>query len=225
MLREGVSPDVVDQIIDNINVSIQNKISSVLESGVYSASQHAEEIRAKGFMSEISVRPNGDRFEITTDSGKHDYSRPPFPMLESLLARGKVSKDGSLYKVIPIGANNNKQTATIVKDISAGIAASKEIASKPKSLTDAVANVAHSFGFGARPMITTSESKPAVEVQFRTASSKQDRNTQWVRSGLEADMTPVLSEINATMAFEIENAVENAISEYQMEIDNAIRNA
>jgi len=220
----GVSQDTIETIIDSINSSAQSQIASILENNVFAASQRAEEMRAKGFISEIVVRPTGSGLEITTDSGNHDFSKQPFPMLDRLLAKGKVSKDGSMYKTIPIGSNNKNMT-TVVKDVAAGVSSIRDSNDKPRSLTEAVNSMAQSFGLGARPMIKTSESKPQSQVQFRTASSKQDRNTQWVQPGIDADMTPILNEINATMAADIENAIDSAIREHQMEIDYAIRNA
>lgn len=220
----GVSDDTIEDIIDSINASVRQQIESILENNIYSASQRAEELRAKGFLKEIAVRPTHAGFEITTDSGNHDFGRQPFPMLDRLLARGKVAKDGSTYKVIPLGSNKNT-TTEVVKDIAAGVSSIKGSKDKPRSLTEMVSNIAQSFGVGARQIAKIPEPKAQDQVQFRTASSKQDRSRQWVLPGIEADMAPVLNEINASMAADIQNAIDSAIREHQMEIEHAIRNA
>lgn len=220
----GVSNQKIETLIDSINYSAQQRIANIVENSIYSASQRAEELNAKGFISEIALRPSGIGLEITTDSGNQDYSKQPFPMLDSLLARGRVAKDGSLYRTIPIGSSS-KPTSTTVKDIDSGISAAKDSREKPRSLTEAVVGIAQSFGVGARPILKTAEAKPQGNITFRTASSKQDRNTRWVRPGYDADMAPILSEINATMAADIQEAIDAAIREHQMEIDDAIRNA
>ena len=220
----GVPNQKIETLIDSINNSVQQRIASVLENGIYSASQRAEELKAKGFISEITVKPSAMGIEIATDSGNQDYSRQPFPMLDSLLARGKVAKDGSLYRTIPIGSAS-KPMNTTVKDINSGVSAVREIKDKPRSLTEMVTNMAQSFGVGARPIVKTTEARPQGDITFRTASSKQDRNTRWVKPGYDADMAPILSEINASMAADIQEAIDAAIREHQMEIDDAIRDA
>lgn len=224
LINSGVSQSVADSIIESIVSSVQDVVVNSLESGLSSAQQSAEQMRAKGFLSEIQIRPTHAGLEITTSSGNHDFSKPDFPMLDRLLAKGRVSKDGSIYKTIPIGGSKSTKTETVrdLGTVSASISADKQ---RPRSLTEMVTNIANSFGMGSRSVIKQDSGSQISQVQFRTASSKQDRNKDWVIPGFQADMGPVLNEINAIMAMDLEKALESAIRDHEWEIENAIRNA
>jgi ElaB/YqjD/DUF883 family membrane-anchored ribosome-binding protein len=225
LVSQGVPNAEIEDILSSINSSIQDKLTSILSSGISSAAQKAEEIKARGFLGEISIKPSHLGFEITTDSGNMDFSTPEFPMLDRLLARGRTAKDGSTYRVVPIG-KNSEQKQVVSKDIQSGM--SSVASQKPsKSLTEMVGNMATAFGMGAQKVVQSkseNSQKPA-EVVFRTASSKQDRTRSWVIPKREADLAPAISEINAMMASEIASAIDQAIQEHREEIENAIRDA
>jgi len=53
------------------------------------------------------------------------------------------------------------------------------------------------------------------EVNFRTASSKQDANTKWVHPGREGDMTQKLRDINARMGLAIDNIIQETIDKHR----------
>jgi hypothetical protein len=183
-------------------------------------------MRATGFLSDVVVRPSHRGFEIDTSSGNHDFSRQEFPMLSRLLAGGKTSKDGSTYRVIPMGSSNKSQTTKTIKNIQSAIDGMRGV-DEFRSLTDAVTNMASYFNSGARVLQNAGQRSPVGRdrVNFKTASSKQDPSKSWVIPKMEADMTPIISEINAMMAADIEKAIDSAIAEHESEINYAIRNA
>ncbi len=55
------------------------------------------------------------------------------------------------------------------------------------------------------------EKDSSGEVNFRTASSKQDANTKWVHPGKEGDMTKKLRDINARMGLAIDQIINRVI--------------
>lgn len=226
LVASGVSNNEADQIIQSILRTAQDKIQNILANNIGTVSQRAEEMRAFGFLDQISLKVSHNGLEISTDSGSTDFSQPEFPMLDRLLARGRTAKDGSTYRVIPIG-KGGPQKATTVKDVSNGLATIDSSKAKPTSLTEMVGNMAASFGMGASKISRTpkASSSNTQAPTFRVASSKQDRNSSWVIPKRDADMTPIINEVNATMGVDIDNAVTQAISEHREEIEYAIRDA
>jgi hypothetical protein len=218
----GVDSGEIEYIVATIMDRAQAKLANALEAGVSLAVDEAQKMKAKGFLGDIAVRPNHNGFEITTDSGNQDYSTPPFPMLDKLLAKGKTAKDGSTYRVVPIGGKSVKP-AEKQKDVGAGIQAASLV--KPKeSLTDMTVGMARAFGAGARPQQSKPEiTNPTGPVTFRTASSKQNSGSQWVIPARPADMSIAISNINSMMTEDINRAVDSAIAESRSEIDEAIR--
>ena len=220
----GVDKAEIDYLVSRVMDRAKDKMSAALEAGVSLATQEADQLKARGFMGEISVRPSYDGFEIGTDSGKTDFSTQPFPMLDRLLAGGKTAKDGSTYRVIPIGGSSSKK-AEMVKDVSAGVSAADNVKTRP-SLTAMANDMAAAFGMSAKQKLKpSSHSMSNSSPSFRVASSKQDKNTQWVIPARQADLTSALSSINSMMAGDISLAIDQSISELEGEINDAERNA
>lgn len=216
----GVEAGEIDYLVNEIMERAKGILDNTLEAGVSLAVEEANSMGAKDFLKEISIKPTMGGFEITSDSGRSDFSSPPFPMLDKLLARGKTAKDGSTYRVIPIGAPSIKQPQQ-QKDISSGLH-NASLTKNKGSLTDMAASMAGAFGIGAKKITIQTPSSPGKEVAFRTATSKQDRNSQWVIPARSADMSPALSNINHMMMSDIERAISNAIDNMENEIKDAI---
>ena len=218
----GVDSGEIDYIVSAIMERAQAKLANALEAGVSLAVDEAQRMKAKGFLGDIAVRPSNNGFEITTDSGRQDYSTPPFPMLDKLLAKGKTAKDGSTYRVIPVGGKSIRPDEK-QKDIRSGVHEASLVKSK-QSLTDMTVGMAMAFGAGARPQQVRQESITATgQVTFRTASSKQNSGSQWVIPARQADMSAAISNINYMMTEDIDRAVESSIAESESDIADAIR--
>jgi chorismate mutase len=218
----GVDQNKIDDIVASVVDRAKAKLTQSLEAGVSLATQEAEKLKAYDFLADISVRSSHDGFQITSD-GNSDYSTPPFPMLDRLLAKGKTAKDGSTYRVIPIGSGSQPKNI-MTKDVSSGIAAASNVKTT-SSMTDIANNMAAAFGASARPVSRTIEGKPRGEVAFRVASSKQDASSSWVIPARNKDMSPALNTINAMMSGEMSNALDGAIAEIEGEIQDVLRDA
>ena len=55
---------------------------------------------------------------------------------------------------------------------------------------------------------------PAVGKEFRTATSKQDPTTQWVKPARDINITNDLMDINSRMSAQITNATQTIIHRY-----------
>ena len=222
----GFPEQEINQICMQASRSISNAISDALADAVIEAAQAGEQVQASDFISELRTVAFDNDFYISTDSGNLDFSEPPFPMMQSLLKNPKVAKDGSLYKVIPIGnkspgdkrfssladvqvgINNARNTAkasvsTSIKDISHGpMTFSGAFAAQKSSLRDSTMR---------KNIVSKNTGSPA----YRTVSSKQDPAKNWVRPSKEKDMTLAVADINSRLRDTIDNLIVSIVQQYE----------
>lgn len=197
LCARGIEPDHVDAIVSKANEEIALAIRERLDNAMDLAIQSGVQKDSPDFIN--ALRPRPDAFILETDSGITDFTEPPMPMLDKLLARGaKPMKDGSgVYKVIPVGKSNSE--------------------SKPKI---------HTNIFDAQKAISAERYEAAVsqynkvapkgsKVNFRTATSKQNRATQWVMPEKPKDFTEDLAEINNMLSQEYDDVVLGIIRSYE----------
>jgi hypothetical protein len=192
----GIEDQAVDNIATQAETEILLALKQRLDSAIETAIQVGVEKGSADFINELRPRP--DAFIIDTQSGSTDFSDPPYPMLDKLLAKGaKPMNDGSgVYKVIPVGANNTpkKPMYTNIFDAQKAIAAER--------YENAVAQYNKIIPKGSK-------------VNFRTATSKQNRQTQWVMPEKKKDFTEDLSTINNQLLVDHDNVVLGIIRTYE----------
>lgn len=207
--------DLIEQAYEEINDSLKQMVSQA----VREAALAGEVMDADEFLREIKLDADSGYVQISTDSGKLDFSEPPTPMLPWLLKNAKTAKDGSQYKVIPVGGPSKSKPAKQVKDIDGAIS---NIASA-SSMEDMATDVARKFGMA--PMLTKrSESTKSGPVSFRVASSKQDQNTQWVLPAKDKNLTSAVMDINFRLRSEIDKMTDEVIDRYTREAEDIARN-
>jgi hypothetical protein len=120
-------------------------------------------------------------------------------MLDRLLANGaKPMSDGSgVYKIIPVGAPSKRPQKPIHTNI---FDAQKAINAER-----------YQQSLSQYKKIAPKGSK----VEFRTATSKQSRNTQWVLPAKEKDFTADLQEINSTLQESHDDVIRSIIQSYK----------
>lgn len=213
----GLSSSEASSMIEEAASEIQQVAYSIVEKAVYEAEDYASSIGAEEFLAQIKLDANSGYIEISTDSGRTDFSQPPLPMLPWLLSNAKTSKDGSRYKVIPVGGTNSKpKPSPQARDIASGLSA---MASERASVSNMAETMAEAFGLNASASITETQ-RPTVATEkpeFRTASSKQDASRQWVMPAKDLDMTGTLMTLNATIRSEIDKACDEIINKYEAE--------
>lgn len=228
---KNFSEDVVDEIVDDASKEISLATADILADAMNEAVNVGGDIMSTDFIDEIRAVRSGSSFQIVTDSGSADFSEPPFPMLPKLLKNAKVAKDGSLYKVIPIrqsgGKTRNKiavTTEAALQDINEARYRAKEEREVEKDMNRSLSPDALKGGdiFSTMMSLNSSRKKNPIKernnepiVAFRTASSKQDPNTQWVHPGKSANISGQLREINMSMHSNIDIAIRDIIRKYE----------
>jgi len=192
-LEERFVIDIADKAETEISLAIRDQLDAALDMAVQSGVQKD----SADFINELRPRP--DAFTIETSSGLTDFSDPPMPMLDKLLAKGaKPMKDGSgVYKIIPVGGNTSPPRPPIHTNI---FDAQKAIAAE--RYESAVKQYNKVIPKGSK-------------VNFRTATSKQNRNTQWVMPEKKKDFTEDLAEINSMLAANYDELVLGIIRTYE----------
>jgi hypothetical protein len=222
---KNLSDSVIDSICDEAAAEISATTSDILADAMNEAVNAGGDAMSLEFIDEIRAIRSGPSFQITTDSGRMDFSEAPFPMLPSLLKNAKVAKDGSLYKVIPIkqksSSNSNqtmaKTTEAAMRNINSSRQAAKaEMANENRLHSSPDANkgmstVATMQAINKQRSDKKKEKSNEPTINFRTASSKQDPNTQWVNPGRKVDMSGALNDINANLQDSIDRAIDEII--------------
>jgi len=193
----GVDDQFVDDIAHKAEREISFALKERLDSAMEVAIQSGVQKDSPEFINELRPRP--DAFIIDTTSGSTDFSDPPMPMLDKLLARGaKPMKDGSgVYKIIPVGGNSSQRKPPIYSNI---FDAQKAISAERYE------NAVTQYN-----RVAPKNSK----VNFRTATSKQNRQTQWVLPEKKKDFTEDLAEVNNLLLADYDNVVLGIIRSYE----------
>ncbi len=136
-------------------------------------------------------------------------------MLPSLLRTGKTSKDGSVYKVIPLPTIREYKTRSL-SNVDAMQARAAEIKREriDHNRTLDAGRMARALAATAPRAQMNVEVTPAVGKEFRTATSKQDQTTQWVRPARDINITNELMDINSRMDAQIRNVTQSIIHRY-----------
>ena len=189
----GISEANVLKIIARAEREIDEAVSSKLNTAMEEAISAGVDQRSPDFINALqmnSVTPSLEAYST-------DFSEPPFPMLPKLLKNAKPMKDGSgVYKVIPVGSRNGPKPG-IANNI---FDAQKRVSAE--RLENAKAQYAN---------VSPSSSK----TQFRTATSKQDTQTQWVMPAKEKNFGDILDSINSRLTTDTDSIIEEIIREYE----------
>ena len=224
LINDGLEPDEVEEICDEASIEISDFIVDAVANALNEAEELGSSMNAKQFLSELKAINVGGTFQITTDTGKTDYSEPEKQMLPNLLKRGKTSKDGSIYKRIPIPKNKMP-----VSSYQLSVDMSKEQELKKQSLRDEIKGTiglrkitkaadayVDSYASTRSKKKEQRQSIRSADVEIRTASSKQDPATRWVIPPKEMDLTSGLTDINSRLRNNIENTVIDIIRRYEV---------
>jgi hypothetical protein len=227
---KNLSESLVDNICDEVSRDIGMIAADIVAAAMSEAVAAGSESGSVDFINEIKAQRAGSFFEITTTSGKLDFSEPPFPMLPKLLKNAKVAKDGSTYKVIPLKKKSSSNrlpvtTEAAIQNINNArhIAREEQDAARESQLRqitspdplrglDAFASM-QSTRISKQQQVSGGQN--IGNVDLRTASSKQDPQKQWVNPGRSADMTSHVRQINANMQDQIDQAIIEIIKRYE----------
>lgn len=231
---KNLNESIIDSICDDVSREIGTTAVDLLANAAEEAVRAGQNSKSIEFINEVRIKQEGVGFAIGTESGKSNFSEPPFPMLPKLLKNGKIAKDGSQYKVIPIRAKGNKSNggrlATTTEAALKGINEARQAAKQERDAMKEKLNTSLSpdamkgmSTFAALqtinnarksfPTMTQKSTEPVVA--FRTASSKQDATAKWVHPGRDANMDTVLHDINARLQYDLDNIIEDTIRRHE----------
>lgn len=222
-------PNEIDGILDLASNDINEIILDIVSNAVAEATDYAMDIGAEEFIEDLDVIEVGGGFMISTVSGKTDYSIPERKMLNNLLKNAEVSEDGNRYKVIPVGGIKKTSQS---RDIFSVMRQRDSVLQEARSALNnqalnnrsarAQTMAGHFRNIIANKMSERMVSKPRVtetrvKPEFRTASDKQDENTQWVIPAKEMDLTGYLMDMNKRIQDSIYSSVMFIIESYEKE--------
>ena len=218
----------IDAVCDAASKDINEAILDIVSNGMSEAAEYATELGIDEFISDMDIVNVGGSYQVITTSGKTDFSTPPIPMLPHLLKNAKTAKDGSRYKVIPIGGESGKRTMgrSIFEDqraLQGKIQQAREALRDSLNLNQQQRSGAmiDKFRDMVRSNLPTRQSfysrtnTRRTNPEFRTASSKQDSTTQWVIPAKELDMTGFLMNLNTKIQSDISSSIMTIVSEYE----------
>jgi len=197
LTSRGIDSDTVEAIISKAEQEIIIALQDQMDSAIDQAVQIGVQKDSLEFINDLRPRP--DAFVLDTASGSMDFSDPPYPMLDKLLTHNaKPMADGSgVYKIIPVGSPSKKSKPAIYTNIfDAQKALSAERYEKAVAQYDRVAP------------------KSEATKSFRTATSKQSRNTQWVLPAKDKDFTGDMSQINNALTQSHDQIIADIIRNY-----------
>lgn len=226
----GLPITEVDEIGNLATQDIDSVVYQLVDVYMDRARDIVSQLGGQQLANEIRSVKRGPQFVITTDSGITDFSAPPFEMLPHLLKNGKIASDGSTYKVIPLSPRPQRTLTNIFdvyKDHNVNARKAQEDrnqkwedmrasnAIERKSLS--FSGLAQAKRYLAKRQKANNEKSTASggEVEFRTASSKQDPSQSWVIPAKDMDITNILNDINNQLEDETNSAIMFIINEYR----------
>ena len=213
----GLSALEADDVCRKAEQEISEGMKSIVESAVLDIENQGAAIQADEFLAQIRLDANSGYVQISTDSGDFDFSLPPTPMLPWLLKNAKIAKDGSRYKIIPVGSSTGSKPKPAARDIAAGLSAMSSEGSTVESMAQMMAQ---SFTGGAIiGLQVRQEPRSAAKPEFRIASDKQDATRQWVAPAKDLDMTGAVMQVNDRIRDEVDKLCDQVIARYEMEAE------
>lgn len=226
-LKSKNLPDsVINEICNDAARDINNAATDLLADAMIEAVNAGANVSSSDFVSEVMSFRSGSFFEIGTSSGRSDFSEPPFPMLPKLLQSAKTSLSGDLYKVIPIAKRSKTSSSVTTEEAIKNINNARNLAKEQRDAETERTGTAIPDPFYGLTSLSEiqSSNRPAPDKQysivkegpisFRTASSKQNAATQWVKPGRSADLTSSLSDINSNLQDNIDKTILNIVNRY-----------
>jgi hypothetical protein len=191
--NKGLDEGTVDAIVARANNEINQTMKDQVEAAMQLAIESGVQKESSDFINEL--RLDGSLMQLITESGNMNFPEPPKPMLPQLLKNAKPTKDGTgVYKVIPVGSPGKDKPKV-----------SMSIYDSWKQINaERIENAKRQY-------------KAAIPQgsKFKTASSKQDPNTQWVKPGKDNDFSEEVRNINKELENTMERLIQDIIRTYE----------
>lgn len=220
LMSKGYSERDAEEICDQASMEMSVAITDAMGNALETVSEAAIQKDAWEFIMEMKMVPRGEMFHVGTESGRTDFSLPPFPMLSHLLKNAKVAKDGSLYKVIPVGksSSNKPGRAISIGDVQSRIQSAKDGAHQrttdPMAGPAMFSDMATFRGVGQRKSTLSAAMAAKGTPEFRTASSKQSPSA-WTLPEKDKDLTQVVDSTNNQLDNTVDDIILSIIRKYE----------
>lgn len=214
--RSKKSRDRIYEIVYSAEQELNMAILDIVTDSLQQAQQLAVEYGVEKFAEQVHIDVIGDSFKIAVMDGKTDYSTPAVELAPKMLLNGKTSKDGVVYKVIPLPTVRGHKTRSLssIDALQSRASEIKQQKAQRKEALDA-ARMARNLATTAPRAKIHTEEIPPVGKEFRTVTNKQDKSTMWVKPAKDIDLTYELMDINERMTIRIRNATTSIISRYK----------
>lgn len=217
LLVKGLDEEVVFEIVQQAATEIHSALIDIAYDALVEVEQLAITSKSSKFATDIQLNISPNDISIDTASGRHDFSEPARQMLPSLLKSPKIAKDGSLYKRIPMKVKSISPGGLIeahraLNEINAAKrAALKDQAARsgelPTTQVSAGLDMAHFQG--------NRKNSQTTEIKFKTASSKQSPDVNWVQPAKDLDFGLTLHNANSDIDSRVALTVADIISKYE----------
>lgn len=191
--NKGFDGHTIESIVDKARAEIHNAFEEHGNAAMQLAIEKGVSEKSPEFINDLKL--DATMMQLITDSGNLNFPQPPRPMLPQLLKNARPMKDGTgVYKVIPVGAPGKDKPKV-----------SMSIYDSWKQLNaERIENARRQY-----KTVAPQESK------FRTASSKQDASTQWVKQGKDNDFSEDMRSINKELEQTMDQLVRDIIRSYE----------
>lgn len=191
--NKGLDNSTAETIIARANGEINQAMREQAEAAMQLAIESGIEKESSDFINELKL--DTSLMQVITESGNMNFPEPPRPMLPQLLKNAKPTKDGTaVYKVIPVGTPGKDKPKTSM------------------NIYDSMKQINAQRIENARKQY---KAVAPTESKFRTASSKQNPNTQWVKPGKENDFSEAVKNINSELESTMEKLIQDIIRSYE----------
>lgn len=196
LINKGIDEDVAVRIVEKARSQIDATITEEGQAAMQTAIAEGVAKRSPEFINQLKL--NRISLALDTDSGNMDFSEPALPMLPFLLQGAKPMKDGSgVYKVIPVGGEGGKPRPNVSTNIYD--AWKKENAARIEASQAQYQKI----------------SPRGSKAQFRTATSKQSSQSQWVQPAKDKDFSEVVQGINKELTNSLEGRIRDILREFE----------
>jgi hypothetical protein len=218
VLRDyGVESQEIESIVREANDLISESVDSVVQAAIEDAVSYADEQGALRFAEDIIVDDIGDYKRISSRTGSFIYENPQIHNLPNLLKNAEVSKDGTLYKKIPVGKPAARSSFDVTRAQS-NVQAEARKSLVGKNMAKRVSQLNESMTARVQERLKARNIKTSQQPEIRTATSKQDASTQWVIPEKTIDLTDYIENINQNIQQSTDDIIVSVIDSYMKSI-------
>ena len=220
----GVDAEEIDARCADAAREISDELANIVHNAINEAEQRGLEMGATDFVAELTINVAGSNIYIATDSGRTDFSNPPWPMLPGLLRNAKISKKtGHRYKRIPMGKQSApRDSMSATADRADALEQSKARIRDDISERSSVVNVNRAAQQYAQEHRNTRPTKHADKrpdkngkpTHWVTATDDPNSKTKWIYPAKHYDTASIILDINNELQRLVVDLMDRIMTKY-----------